>query len=92
MPDSSFLSAVFALLEEPLAAPSANLEEYDTVSTFEGAREHFGDEVALFIEGDRPPGAAPSTIVRFIDSEIELIRAGCLSVPGLAQTGDRVWV
>lgn len=64
------------LLEKtgPLVAPSANLEGEPTVQTIREARNVFGDKVDFYISEGRRLTSQPSTLIKFVNGEIQVLR------------------
>jgi tRNA threonylcarbamoyl adenosine modification protein (Sua5/YciO/YrdC/YwlC family) len=73
---------VHALLEQtgPLMTSSANLPGRPTATTVDEARGYFGDAIEMYVDGGDLLGRAPSTIVRVVDDEIEVLRAGAVTI------------
>ena len=67
------------LLEQtgPLLAPSANTEGCSPAETVEHAREYFGENVDFYID-DGLIQSPPSTILRFENGEMSLVRRGVI--------------
>ena len=74
--------ALRALLERtgPLLTSSANDPGHPTAVTVEQARTYFGDMVDFYIDGGDLSGQKPSTVIRIIDDEIEVIRQGAVTI------------
>jgi tRNA threonylcarbamoyl adenosine modification protein (Sua5/YciO/YrdC/YwlC family) len=64
----------------PLLTTSANKPGQPTAVTVEQAREYFGDKVDFYADGGNLSGHQPSTIVRVVDDEIEVIRQGAVTI------------
>ena len=64
----------------PLLTTSANLPGKPTAKTIQEAQDVFGNSVDFFVEGGDLGGALPSTLVRIIDDEIEVIRQGAVKI------------
>ena len=60
----------------PLAVTSANRTGMPAARTLDEAREYFGDEVSVYIDGGASPLGRPSTIVDCSRSAPRVIRAG----------------
>lgn len=58
----------------PLVAPSANFEGEPTAKTMTEARNIFGDTVDFYISEGRRLVCSPSTLIKFTDGEIEVLR------------------
>jgi L-threonylcarbamoyladenylate synthase len=70
------------LLEEtgPLLTSSANQPGEPTAVTIDQAKKYFGDQVDFYSDGGDLSGHQPSTIIRIIDDEIEVIRLGAVKI------------
>ena len=70
------------LLEQtgPLLTSSANHPGQATADTAEQAKLYFGDEVDFYVDAGDLPGHQPSTVIRIIDDEIEVIRQGAVTI------------
>lgn len=75
-------AALLALLKEtgPLLTSSANLTGQPTAVTVEQAEEYFGDVVDFYVDGGDLSDRLPSTVVRIIDDEIEVLRQGAVTI------------
>jgi L-threonylcarbamoyladenylate synthase len=78
IPNDSWL---VRLLEHigPLVTSSANQPGQTPATTVAGAKEYFGDDVSWYEDGgvvDRDP----STVIRVVDGNIEVIRPGTVSI------------
>lgn len=58
----------------PLVAPSANFEGELPAETLTEAKEIFGNTVDFYIGEGRRLSCPPSTLVRFVDGEVEVLR------------------
>lgn len=63
----------------PLAVTSANRSGAPDTTSAAEARAVFGDEVAVYLEGDSP-GGVPSTVVDATGSELRILRPGPIPV------------
>lgn len=63
------------LLEKtgPLVAPSANPEEFPPARTIVEAKNYFGDEIDLYVDGGKIK-SRPSRLIRFGDGKIKILR------------------
>lgn len=70
------------LLEEtgPILTSSANHPSEAPANTINKAKEYFGDQVDFYIEGGDLSRNEPSTIVRVVDDEIEILRQGAVKI------------
>lgn len=69
----------------PMAVSSANISGRPPASNAEEAREQFGDEVAVYLEGGPGVGQVPSTIVDLTGSEPLVLREGSVSKQAIAE-------
>lgn len=63
-------------LTGPLITSSANLPQEPFAKNVEEARSYFGDKVDFYVDSGDSKNHQPSTIVRMIDDEIEILRDG----------------
>jgi L-threonylcarbamoyladenylate synthase len=77
IPNNEFL---LSLLNEsgPLVAPSANFEGDSPAPNITLAKQYFGDEVDFYIDGGEAPISKPSTLIKIVNDEIELLREGAV--------------
>lgn len=70
------------LLEQtgPLQTTSANLADEPVANTIAEAETYFGDTVDFYVDGGDMSGNLPSTIVRVVDDELEVIRQGAVTI------------
>lgn len=75
IPDDSDLQG---LLEKtgPLLTSSANHPGEAPANTIEEAKKSFGDQVDFYIDGGDLSTNKPSTIIRVVDDEVEILRQG----------------
>lgn len=64
----------------PLITSSANLTGQPTATTLQQAIEYFGDTVDFYVDGGDLSDRLPSTILRIVDDEIEVIRQGAVTI------------
>jgi L-threonylcarbamoyladenylate synthase len=64
----------------PLLTSSANQPGEPTAVTIDQAKKYFGDQVDFYSDGGDLSGHQPSTIIRIIDDEIEVIRLGAVKI------------
>ena len=78
------------LLKEagPLAVSSANLSGRPPAATVGEAVEQLGEKVAVYLDGGRCLGGAPSTIVSFDGDLMRVLREGGIDRGELARFGD----
>ncbi len=74
--------ALRALLERtgPLLTSSANDPGHPTAVTIDQARTYFGETVDFYIDGGDLADQKPSTVIRIVDDEIEVIRQGAVTI------------
>lgn len=75
IPDSEFVLALCAALGGPIVSSSANPAGEQPPSTARAA-DAFGDEVDLLADGGAIVGGIPSTVVRCVGGEVEILRRG----------------
>ncbi len=63
-----------------LLTSSANLTGQPSATTVAAARQYFGDSVDFYVDGGDLAGNMPSTVIRIVDDEIELIRPGAVNI------------
>jgi len=70
------------LLEQtgPLLTSSANHPREKPANKVDEAENYFKDEVDFYVDGGDMSGRSPSTIIRIIDDEIEVIREGAVKI------------
>lgn len=70
------------LLEQtgPLLTSSANHPGKPPANTIKEAKDYFGDEVDLYIDGGDLGDRKPSTIIRIIDDAVEVLREGAIEI------------
>ncbi len=73
---------LIGLLEQvgPLLTSSANQPGEPPAVSVNEARNYFGDEVDFYVDGGDLSGRKPSTVVRIIDDEIEVVREGAVKI------------
>lgn len=64
----------------PLLTSSANHPGQPTSTTIEQAQTYFGREVDFYVDGGDLSANQPSTIIRIIDDEIEVLRQGAVGL------------
>lgn len=79
VPDKSDLRE---LLREtgPLIAPSANPQGMPPAKTIEEAEGYFGDDADFYVDGGTLD-SEPSTVVRFTDGKLSVVRKGAVKIP-----------
>lgn len=63
----------------PLVAPSANFEGEIPATNISEAHNYFGDQINFYID-DGVQNNPPSTVIRFVDQKIEIIRQGVFKI------------
>ena len=83
VPDKSDLRE---LLREtgPLIAPSANPQGMPPAKTIEEARTYFGDDADFYVDGGTLD-SEPSTVVRFTDGRLSVVREGAVKIEELSR-------
>lgn len=74
--DEAFLS--FLKQTGPLVTTSANQPGEPPANTVAEAQAYFGDEVDFYVDGGDLSGRQPSTLIRIIDDEVEVVREGAV--------------
>jgi L-threonylcarbamoyladenylate synthase len=64
----------------PLIAPSANLQGLPPAKTIEEAEACFGNEVDFYVDAGTLD-SEPSTVVRFMDGRLSVVRDGAVKIP-----------
>ena len=64
----------------PLLTSSANHPGEPPANTIKEAQAYFKDEVDFYVDGDNLSQRSPSTIIRIVDDEIEVIREGAVKI------------
>ncbi len=64
----------------PLLTSSANHPSQAPAHTVHEAQNYFGDEVDFYIDGGDLSGHEPSTVIRIVDDEIEVLRQGAVKI------------
>ena len=78
LPDKKDLIEILKTTE-PLVAPSANPEGLEPAHTIEEAKKYFGEEVDFYVDGGRLD-SPPSTLIKIVDGEIEVLREGAVKL------------
>ncbi len=63
-----------------LLTSSANLANKDPANTVEEAKQYFDDNVDFYVNGGNLADREPSTIIKIIDDEIEVLRPGAVKI------------
>ncbi len=79
MPNHPIPLAILREFNGILAVTSANLSNHPEATTAQQAKQIFGDQVAVYLEGNQTPATLPSTVIR-IDSE---------NTPSILRKGER---
>jgi len=64
----------------PLLTSSANNPGEPTANTIDQAKQTFGDKIKLYVDGGDTTGNQPSTLIRILDDEIEVLRKGAVTI------------
>ncbi len=81
MTSSRIARDLIEVVNLPLVGTSANISSSASISGFNQAREIFGNNVDLYINGGDTPGGLPSTVVDMTDSnQFRILRQGSLDV------------
>ena len=79
IPDSATLRSLLAETG-PLLTSSANVPGQPPAVTLQEAMDAFGDTLDFYVDGGDYSQHLPSTVIRVIDDEIELLRPGAFDV------------
>lgn len=69
----------------PLAVTSANLSGRENTNTASEVMEQLSGRVHLIIDGGRTQGGVPSTVLNCADPEVEILRAGPITLEDIKQ-------
>lgn len=64
----------------PLLTSSANMPGEPPATTLQEAEAYFGDTIDFYVDGGDLSDRQPSTIIRIIDDEIEVLRNGAVKI------------
>ncbi len=64
----------------PLLTTSANQPGEPTANNLSEAQKYFGDQVDFYVDGGDLSDRDPSTIIRIIDDEVEVMREGAVKI------------
>lgn len=70
----------FLEVSGPLLTTSANHPGEQPANTIQEAINYFGDDVDFYVDGGDLSSRLPSTIIRIVDDEIEVIREGAVKI------------
>lgn len=76
--DKNLLSLIDRL--GPLISTSANIEGKPTVTTAQEAQATFGSKLDFYVDKGIINNAYPSTIVKIVDNQLEIVRQGALTI------------
>ena len=79
IPSDATLRALLALTG-PLLTTSANHPGETPASTISQAQDYFGTSVDFYVDGGDLAGRKPSTVIKMIDDQIEIIRRGAVNI------------
>ncbi len=82
VPDDDFVSSVLKLTG-PLITTSANLPAQPPATNLSEARNYFGEKIDVYFDGGDLSNRLPSTIIRVIDDQIDVIRQGAVKIDGI---------
>ncbi|CAN5770294.1 L-threonylcarbamoyladenylate synthase [soil metagenome] len=86
VPDDSFTRALARAFKAPYTATSANVSGQPSLHTVSEILEQFGTaagQIDLVVDDGPRKSALPSTVVRLVGDEIEILREGALSAADL---------
>lgn len=64
----------------PLLTTSANFPGKSEAINIKEAESYFGDSVDFYVDGGDLSGRKPSTVIRVVDDEIEVLRQGAVTI------------
>lgn len=79
IPKNTTLSQLLELTG-PLLTSSANHPSEPPANTIEEAQNYFGKQVDFYVDGGDLSANKPSTLIRIVDDEIEVLRAGTATI------------
>jgi L-threonylcarbamoyladenylate synthase len=82
IPKSSELVAILRRTGA-LLTTSANMPGHPEASTAMQARAYFGEEVDFYVDGGDLSSKKPSTVIRIVDDEVDVVRQGAVTVDAL---------
>jgi len=90
MPNHPLTLELLRLLSFPLAAPSANPFGYISPTTAQHVEEQLGDKIPYILDGGPANIGVESTIVRFEDEKVIVLRLGGIPVEEIAKIASEV--
>jgi L-threonylcarbamoyladenylate synthase len=81
IPGESFALNLARAAAFPITATSANPSGLPPARSADAVLRYFGDQVNLIIDAGPSPGGLPSTIIKVVNDEIKVLRAGAV-LPG----------
>lgn len=87
IPDNKTLRE-FLKTTGPIIAPSANPEGRNPAETIEDAKQYFGNNVSLYVDGGRCIGK-PSTLISLSKNAILVLREGSVSIDAISRSIPR---
>ncbi len=79
IPDNKIINSILDKIDFPIIAPSANISGQPSGIDVNGIIDDFRDSVDAIIDGGQAKLGLGSTIIKVIDGEINILRAGKLS-------------
>ncbi len=80
MTSSPIAQELIKTIGKPMVGTSANLSGQTEVSSCQMARDVFGDQVDLYIDGGKTEGTLPTTLVDLTGKAPKIIREGILKI------------
>ena len=74
----------------PLLTSSANQPGSQTAETIAAARNYFGEQVDFYADGGDLSGKPPSTIIKVVDDEVVVLRAGAIKLNEKGEITDDI--
>ncbi len=79
MPNHPIARALIRKVQQPIAAPSANLSGKPSATSYQHVWEDFQGKIAAVIAGDCSLYGIESTVIRFAEDRIEILRPGTIT-------------
>ena len=80
IPDDKNLQYILNNIDFPIVLTSANIHNYPNCSSVEEIKEQIGDKVNYILDGKINENKLGSTIVKFEDNEMSILRKGAIDV------------
>ena len=80
MTSSEIARSIIRAAGVPLVGTSANFSSKPEASTCETAKNYFGDQVDIYINGGETPGGMASTLIDLTMDKIKVVRQGAIQI------------